>query len=88
MRELLDSPGMVAALVAVLIAQALSLLLLFVNVQIFRSQSGKYRLLLANLGDEASWGAPGRIILPAYVLLTLAVTVGTTAVFVFQPHFF
>lgn len=86
MQELLNAPGMIAALVVVLVVEALSLLLLFINIQIFRSQSEKYRLLLANLGDQSAWGRPGRILIPLYILLTLVATVATTLTFLFQPH--
>ncbi|MDO8648870.1 MAG: hypothetical protein Q7R81_03740 [Candidatus Peregrinibacteria bacterium] len=86
MQELFSSPGMITVLVIVLIVEALSLLLLFLNIQIFRSQSEKYRLLLSNLGDQSAWGRPGRILIPLYVLMTLGATAVTTIIFIFQPH--
>ncbi len=86
MQEFFRSPGILIILVIVLIVQALSLLLLFLNIQIFRSQSEKYHLLLANLGNQSAWGRPGRILLPLYFLFTLGVTVVTTVLFLFQPH--
>ncbi len=86
MQELFSSPEMMTAFLIVLIAEALSLLLLFVNMQVFRSQSEKYRLLLSNLGDQSAWGKPGRILIPLYILLTLGVTTVTTVIFLFQPH--
>ena len=86
MQELLSSPGMITALVLVLIAEALSLLFLFLTIRIFRSQAEKYRLLLTHLGDQSMWGSPGRILIPLYVVLTLSATVITTMIFLFQPH--
>ena len=86
MQEIFASTGMMTVLVIVLMLEALSLLFLFLIVQIFRSQSEKYRLLLTNLGDQSAWGRPGRILIPVYVVLTLAATVVTTMIFIFQPH--
>ena len=86
MQELFSSPGMMTILVIVLIGEALSLLLLFLNIHIFRSQSEKYRLLLSDLGDQSTWGRPGRILIPLYILITLGTTVTTTLMFIFQPH--
>lgn len=86
MQELFSSPEMTTVLVIILIAEALSLLLLFFNIQIFRSQSEKYRLLLSSLGDESGWGRPGRILVPLYILFTLGATVLITIIFIFQPH--
>ena len=86
MQELLNSPGMMAALVLVLIAEALSLLFLFLIIRIFRSQAEKYRLLLTNLGDQSAWGNPGRILIPLYIVLTLGATLITTLIFLSQPH--
>ncbi len=86
MQELLGTPGMIAALIAVLVLQAVSLLVLFINIEIFRSQSEKYRLLLSNLGDQSAWGRPGRVLIPLYIILVLCATVVTTLIFLFQPH--
>lgn len=77
---------MVTVFVIVLVIEALSLLMLFINIQIFRGQSEKYRLLLANLGDQSAWGRPGRILIPLYVCLTLGATLVTTLIFILQPH--
>ncbi len=87
MQDVLGSPGMIASFAAVLALEALSLLLLLLNIQIFRSQSEKYRLLLADLGDQSAWGRPGRILMPLYVVLTIVVTAVSATVFAFQPHF-
>lgn len=86
MLELFGSTGAIAVLAVVLSLEALSLLILFINIRIFRGQSEKYSLLLSNLGDQSAWGRPGRILIPLYVLLVLAATVATTLIFIFQPH--
>lgn len=77
---------MLSALAAVLIIEALSLLMLFLNFQIFKSQTEKYRLLLSSMGGLDTWGKPGRILLPLYIVLVLGTTVVTTSIFIFQPH--
>ena len=77
---------MITVLVIVLVIEALSLLMLFLNIQLFRTQSEKYRMLLSGLGNESTWGKPGRIIIPLYVLTTLFAALITGLVFVFQPH--
>ncbi|OGJ56425.1 hypothetical protein A3D88_03530 [Candidatus Peribacteria bacterium RIFCSPHIGHO2_02_FULL_52_16] len=86
MDSLLSSPGMLAALALVLLMQAASLLLLLVNRQLFRAQSGRYKKLLADLGDVTAWKNPGRILFPVYFLLTVSITIATTTLFVWQPH--
>lgn len=86
MAEILASPGMIAALVFVLVVQVLSLLMLFLNVQVFRSQAEKYRMLLDHLEAGDAWGRPGRVLLPLYVVAVLGATVVTTLIFIFQPH--
>lgn len=77
---------MMAALAVVLVLEALSLLLLLLNIQIFRSQNEKYRLFMARLGDQGAWGRPGRVLVPLYVCMTFAAVAVTTALFLFQPH--
>lgn len=77
---------MITAVVILLVVEALSLLLLFINIQIFRSQSEKYSLLLADLGNQGAWGKPGRLIIPFYVACTLIAAAMTTVIFIFQPH--
>ena len=86
MQELFSSPGMITVLVIVLIVEALSLLLLLVILQVFRTQAGKYRMLLTNMGNQEAWGRPGKYIIPFYVATTLGFTAATTAIFIFQPH--
>lgn len=77
---------MTTMFVVILVIEAISLLILFLNVQIFRSQSGKYQALLIEMGDESGWGTPGRFIVPLYVLTVVGSVIVTTLVFVFQPH--
>lgn len=86
MADLFSSPGMIAALVIVLVLEVLSLLTLFLCVQVFRSQSEKYRLLLEGLEGRNGWGTPGRILLPLYILTILGSTVVTILIFMYQPH--
>lgn len=86
MTDLFASPGMTASTIVILIIEGLSLLMLFLNIQIFRSQSEKYRLLLANLGNQSAWGWPGKILIPLYIVLTLGTTAVTILIFIFQPH--
>lgn len=86
MQELLGSPAMITVLVIILVMEALSLFLLLINIKIFRSQSKKYRLLLANLGSQSALGKPGHILIPLYIVSTLGVTAVTTMIFIFQPH--
>lgn len=84
--EVFSSPGMMAALVIVLIVEMLSLLMLFLSVQVFRSQAEKYRLLLEGLEGRNGWGTPGRILLPLYILAILGSTIITMLIFIYQPH--
>jgi hypothetical protein len=86
MEALFGSPGMIATAAFVFVVQGLSLLLLILNVRLFRMQKAKYEVLLAKLGDENALGNPGRLIVPAYVLCTLAASAVIVALFVFQPH--
>ena len=86
MSEMLSTPGMMAMVSAVLIVQSLSLLILFINIQLFRSQSEKYRTFFFNLDNEGVWGKPGRIPLFLYVIFVLTFTAITTIIFIFQPH--
>ncbi|MBI2636351.1 hypothetical protein HYW84_03440 [Candidatus Peregrinibacteria bacterium] len=87
MSDLMSSPGMLASLIIVLVINAVSLLVLLSMIQVFRSQAQKYRLLLANMGNQEAWGNPGRAQLIAYVALTLAVTTAAIMIFIFQPHY-
>jgi hypothetical protein len=86
MQELFSTPEAITAFVVILTMQSFSLLLLFLNIQIFRSQTEKYRLLLANFGNQSAWGTPGRFLVPIYIVITLSVTVASSLIFLFQPH--
>ncbi len=86
MPETLTTPGMMAMLSVVLVIQALSLLILFINIQLFRSQSEKYSALFSSLDNEGAWGKPGRFTLLVYIICTLAFTAITTIIFISQPH--
>ena len=86
MSEMLSTPGMMAMLTTVLIIQSFSLLLLFINIQLFRSQSEKYRTFFFNLDNEGVWGKPGKLPLFLYIICVLAFTAITTSIFIFQPH--
>lgn len=86
MQTVFATPGMMSALGTILVLNALSLLLMLLNIQIFRSQNEKYRLFLVRLGGQAAWGRPGRWIVPAYVLTACGSVAVTTALFLFQPH--
>jgi hypothetical protein len=86
MDALFGSPGMIAVAAFVFVVQGLSLLLLILNVRLFRMQKAKYEVLLAKLGDETALGTPGRFLVPTYVAATLVATGVIIAIFVFQPH--
>lgn len=86
MDSLFSSPGMLTSLGVVFLIEVLSLLLLFVNVRIFRSQSNKYRLLLSGMGNQSAFGSPGRMLIPLYIALALGATIVTTLIFITQPH--
>ena len=77
---------MLASLITVLVIQAVSLLFLFLIVQVYRSQVEKYHLLFTHMGNQEAWGNPGRYLLFTYIVLTFGVTVATTFFFLFQPH--
>lgn len=87
MDDLLSSPGMIAATMVVGVVQILSLLLLWLNVHLFRKQSAKYKALLKSLGNEDAWGSPGWFLIPLYILSTCVASVVIVILFVFQPHF-
>ncbi len=86
MESIPASPGMLTTAVVVLLVESLSLLVLLVNVQIFRTKAAKYRALCSEFGGTSFWGIPGRVLLPLYVLLTIGVTIVSTAFFLWQPH--
>lgn len=81
-----SSPGIIATAAFVFFMQGLSLLLLILNVRLFRIQRAKYELLLGELGDEKALGNPGRLIVPAYAATTLVAAAVIVALFLFQPH--
>ncbi len=84
--ETIASSGMNTALSAVVILEILSLLMMLIIVHFFRSQRNKYRRLVGNLGNAEAWGTPGKILLPCYIVLTVAITLVSLFVFIFQPH--
>lgn len=88
MEALFASPGMIATMTFILVIQAISILLMILNMHVFRSQSTKYRLLFRNLENEAAWHNPGRFLLPLYALATLSSSGVMIWLFVFQPHLF
>lgn len=81
-----SSPSMMTALVIILVIEVLSLLFMVMILQIYRSQSQKYRQLLSGMGGQDLWGAPGRVLIPLYTVLTVIATVVTVLLFLYQPH--
>lgn len=85
-QDLVSTPGMVTMLIVVLTVQLLSLVLLWLNVKIFRSQSRKYEILFRDLGDPNAWGTPGWFLVSIYIFIMAGATIATTIIFIFQPH--
>lgn len=77
---------MTTVLAVIIILEILSLLMMLIIVHFFRSQRSKYRSLVRNLGNAEAWGSPGKVLLPTYIALTIAITLATLFVFIFQPH--
>ena len=77
---------MMATTAVVLILCAASLILMGVNVQVFRSQTRRYRLLFEHLENEEAWGRSGRILMPLYILSTIVITGISLYLFIAQPH--
>ncbi len=77
---------MLTSFLILLVIQAVSLLIVFLVVQVFRSQVEKYRMMLTGMGNQGAWGKPGKAIIITYVVLAILVTIVTTLLFVFQPH--
>lgn len=86
MHELWASPGMTVTTVLVICTQLISLMMLWMNIHVFRNQSKKYQSLMKTFGNEAAWGTPGKILLPLYVISTVIAAVVMMYLFVFQPH--
>lgn len=86
MGHVLSSPGMIAVAVTVCVVQVLSLVLLWLNMHLFRQQAQKYQSLLRTLGNETAWENSGRMVVLAYFLVTLVVTAVITYLLIFQPH--
>lgn len=86
MNELFESSGMLVLLAIIVVIQALSLVILWLNIRVYRNQSKKYESLFESFGNSEAWGKPGRIAVPIYMFTIFIVTVITTAFFIFQPH--
>ncbi len=86
MDPVIFSPEMLPVLVGVFILEALSLLLLALNIFLYHNQNEKYRHLLSGMGGQHVWKNPGRVILPVYIVVVLVATIATSALIIFQPH--
>ncbi len=85
-----STPGAVAATIAFLVIELLSIALFLIVVFQYLRVVSKHRILpkaiRQSLEGEPETGAA--VIFWLYVVLTIVVTVVTVALFLFQPHFF
>lgn len=84
--QALSSPEMIAMLLSIILFQAASVLLMMLNIHLFRRQRRKYLQFVQDLGDATALGTPGKALIPLYATVTVVTSIATLYLFAFQPH--
>ncbi len=68
------------------LVQVASLLLLGLNILLYRRHVQRYRMLLSGFKAQRPLGKTGHVLIPLYVLLTTGICVVTLYLQLWKPH--